>query len=135
MIAYHGTDEYNVIKKFKKSKSGSLGAGLIYFSKDKETAYEYAVKYRGYGKLYTVELNVNNTLIIPPNMEPLDYVVTQNTAQKRRALNTNYCYWIKESDYNKFKKQGCDSVIFRNEVCVFTNDVIRILSVEEVGIF
>ena len=133
MIAYHGTDYYNKIKRFKKSKSGSLGSDLIYFTDDMKTAYDYAIRRVGSGKLYTVELNITKPLVIPFDVEPVNFVLSENKAYKRKSQNTNYCYWLKATDYNKYRKLGYDAIIYRNEIAVFNPDVIKVLDVIDVS--
>ena len=133
MIAYHGTSHYDIIKHFKKSKSGALGSGLIYFALNEKLAFDYAVKDIGQGKIYTVEVNVSNPLIIPQNEEPVDFVLSNAVALRRKAQNTNYCYWLKASDYNKFRKLGYDCVIYRNELAVFDAYNIKVLDIKEVS--
>ena len=126
MKGYHGTSHYGEIKKFKKSKSGALGSGLIYFAADEKLAKSYATKDYGEGDVYEVELTVNKPLVIPRDAEPVDFVLSQTMARRRKNANGNYCYWLKASDYTKYRNQGYDCIIYRDEIAVFDPEVIKI---------
>ena len=132
VTAFHGTDFYGDIKKFRKSKSGALGSGLIYFAVEKKGAEYYAVKECGEGYVYTVELNIAKPLMIPRDIEPADFVLSPSKAARRKAENGNYCFWLKASDYGKFVKEGYDAVMYRDEIAVFSADVVRITRKEHV---
>jgi hypothetical protein len=125
--AFHGTDYYGDIKKFRKSKSGALGSGLIYFGLDEKCARYYAVKERGEGDVYEVNLLIDNPLVIPDDAEPVDFILSPAMAKKRKDANGNYCYWLKASDYKKYQKEGYDAVIYRNEIAVFDAEVVKIV--------
>jgi len=127
LTAYHGTSYYGDIKRFRRSKSGALGSGLIYFGLDEKTARYYAEKDYGKGDIYEVNLLVNNPLIIPDDAEPVNFILSPAIAKRRMAANGNYCYWLKASDYKKYQKEGYDAVIYRNEIAVFDAEVIRIV--------
>ena len=135
MFAYHGSSYHSVIKKFKKSKSGYLGSSIIYFTNNMKIAYDYAVKEYGSGKLYTVELLVRNPLVIPPDIEPVDFIVSPAIANRRRNTNSNCNFWLKGSDYNKFQKRGYDAVIYKDEIGVFDNSQILVKDVIDVSMF
>ena len=126
MEAYHGSSYWGEIKKFKKSKSGALGSGLVYFSSKVETARYYAEKETGEGFVYTVELDIKNPLVIPPEMDPEEYILSPAVLSRRKASNCNYCYWLKASDYQKYRKQGYDAVIYRDEIAVFDPAVVKV---------
>lgn len=79
-----------------------------------------------------MELNVSNPYILPYNGEPVDFILSPAKAARRKAENGNYCYWLKASDYNKFIKEGYDSVMYRDEIAVFSADVVKIIGKEHV---
>ena len=132
MKIYHGTGYTGDIKKFRKSKSGMLGSGLIYFTTDFKRAKYYATKEYGTGFVYEVDLDVKNPFVLPANEYPIDFVLTPNKAAQRKNANTNCCFWLKASDYNKHRRCGCNCIIYGDEIAVFDNDIITIIKKHEV---
>ena len=135
MFAYHGSSCHNVIKKFRKSKFGYLGSNIIYFTDNMKVAYDYAIKECGSGKLYTVELFIRNPLVIPSDIEPIDFILSPTIAKKRKNINSNCNFWLKGSDYKKFINKGYDAVIYRNEIGVFDSSQVLVKDVIDVSMF
>ncbi len=130
MKAYHGSTSYDVIKKFKRSKTGALGPG-IYFTTDIKSAERYATEYQ-VGKIYEAELDVKNPLYVHNLADPAAEILSPALYKKRTLGNDNYCHWIKASDLKKLQSAGYDAIIMRDEIMVFDADQIQILSVTEV---
>lgn len=130
MIAYHGSTAFDVIKKFKKSKTGALGPG-IYFTTDKKSAERYATEYLE-GKLYKAELDVKNPFHVHNLSDPAAEILSPALRKRREAENSNYCHWIKTSDLNKLQKAGYDAIIMKDEIMVFNPNQIKVLSVNTV---
>ena len=130
MKAYHGSTAYDVIKKFKRSKTGALGPG-IYFTTDIKVAKEYALQY-GHGNIYTAELDVKNPLHVYSFSDPASEILSPALHRRRVAANVNYCHYIKGSDLKKLQAKGYDAIIMRDEIMVFTPEQIKILDVQPV---
>ncbi len=130
MIAYHGSTSFDVIKRFKKSKSGALGPG-IYFTTDKKSAIKYATEYYE-GKLYTAELDVKNPLLVTNLADPAKEILSPTLYSRRKNENGNYCHQVKTSDLKKLQKEGYDAIIMKDEIMVFEPEQISVLSVETV---
>ena len=130
-IAYHGSSAYPAFTRFRKSKTGALGPG-IYFSKNKNDAERYALR-MGSGFVYMVELEFSNPFYVQSYSDPAREILLPGTYKRRVMANSNYCYWIKESDIKRLRQKNYDAIIMKDEIMVFDNNQIKILNVEKVS--